>query len=78
MAIRDVAADGRLGEVLLLAAALIGDRPLVALRAIEVDALVRALRVIGLTEEARLLELLRTALTEIDAPEDQLTRLGIA
>ncbi len=55
MAIRDAAADGRLGEVLLLAAALIGDRPLVALRAIEVDALVRALRVIGLTEEARLL-----------------------
>jgi hypothetical protein len=55
LAIRDTAGAGRVGEALLLVAALIGERSLVALNAVEVDAILRALRAVGLTEEARLL-----------------------
>ena len=40
---------------MLLAAALIGGRSLDALTALEVDAILRAFRAIGLEEEARLL-----------------------
>ena len=55
LALHETAAAKRPGEALLLAAALIGERPLKALTAIEVDAVLRNLRAIGLAEEARLL-----------------------
>jgi hypothetical protein len=55
LALHEASAAGRAGEAVLLAAALIGERSLGALTAIEVDAILRAFRAIGLSEEARLL-----------------------
>jgi hypothetical protein len=55
LALDEAAATARPGEAMLLAAALIGGRSLDALTALEVDAILRAFRAIGLEEEARLL-----------------------
>ena len=54
LALRNAAEEGRLGEGLLLIAALIGKRSLAELSIIEVNTALRGLVDFGLIEEARL------------------------